>query len=67
MRSEPIEVTIARLARFGYGSIEIKGEPDQYDTKDVRAMLSSHGLRCWGAVTLTLADRNLCDSRRHLP
>ena len=38
MRSEPIEVTIARLARFGYGSIEIKGEPDQYDTKDVRAI-----------------------------
>jgi len=60
MRSEPIEVTIARLARFGYGSIEIKGEPDQYDTKDVRAMLSSYGLRCWGGVTLTLADRNLC-------
>ena len=60
MRSEPIEVTIARLARFGYGSIEIKGEPDQYDTKDVRAMLSSYGLSCWGAVTLTLAERNLC-------
>ncbi|MDP9465361.1 MAG: sugar phosphate isomerase/epimerase, partial [Actinomycetota bacterium] len=60
MRSEPIEVTIARLARFGYGSIEIKGEPDQYDTKDVREMLSSYGLKCWGAVTLTLADRNLC-------
>ena len=31
---------VARLARFGYGSIEIKGEPDQYDTKDVREMLS---------------------------
>ncbi len=60
MRAEPIEVTIARLARFGYGSIEIKGEPDQYDTKDVRAMLSSYGLTCWGAVTLTLAERNLC-------
>ena len=60
MRSEPIEVTVARLARFGYGSIEIKGEPDQYDTKDVRALLASNGLKCWGAVTLTLADRNLC-------
>jgi sugar phosphate isomerase/epimerase len=23
-------------------------------------MLSSYGLTCWGAVTLTLADRNLC-------
>jgi D-psicose/D-tagatose/L-ribulose 3-epimerase len=60
MRSEPIEVTVARLARFGYKSIEIKGEPDQYDTKDVRALLESYGLKCWGAVTLTLAERNLC-------
>jgi sugar phosphate isomerase/epimerase len=60
MRSEPLEVTVARLARYGYGSIEIKGEPDQYDTKDVRALLDSYGLKCWGAVTLTLADRNLC-------
>ena len=28
MRSEAIEVTVAWLARFGYGGIEIKGEPD---------------------------------------
>jgi len=60
MRSEPIEVTVARLARFGYGSIEIKGEPDQYNTADVRALLTSYGLKCWGAVTLTLGERNLC-------
>ena len=60
MRSEPLEVTLARLARCGYGSIEIKGEPDQYDTKDVRDLLAKYDLKCWGAVTLTLAERNLC-------
>ena len=60
MRSEPLEITVARLARYGYGSIEIKGEPDQYDSADVRALLASYNLTCWGAVTLTLADRNLC-------
>jgi D-psicose/D-tagatose/L-ribulose 3-epimerase len=60
MRSEPLDVTLARLARYGYGSIEIKGEPDQYDTKEVRAQLDHYGLKCWGAVTLTLAERNLC-------
>ena len=60
MRSEPLEVTLARLARFGYGSIEIKGEPDQYDTKTVRGQLDHYGLDCWGAVTLTLGERNLC-------
>jgi sugar phosphate isomerase/epimerase len=60
MRSEPLEVTLARLARYGYGSIEIKGEPDQYDTKTVRGQLDHYGLDCWGAVTLTLGERNLC-------
>ena len=62
MRSEPLDVTLARLARFGYESIEIKGEPEQYDTKTVRGQLDHYGVRCWGAVTLTLAERNLCAS-----
>lgn len=60
MRSEPLEVTLARLKRCGYESIEIKGEPDQYDTTTVRGQLDHYGLRCWGAVTLTLGERNLC-------
>lgn len=62
MRSEPLEVTLARLKRCGYESIEIKGEPEQYDTKTVRGQLDNYGLRCWGAVTLTLGERNLCAS-----
>ena len=36
MRAEPIEVTIRRLAKYGYETIEIAGEPDKYDTKEVR-------------------------------
>jgi sugar phosphate isomerase/epimerase len=60
MRSEPLDTTLARLARYGYGSIEIKGEPDQYDTTEVRAQLHHYSLDCWGAVTLTLGERNLC-------
>ncbi len=59
MRSEPLDTTLARLKRYGYGSIEIKGEPDQYDTAEVRGQLDHYGLECWGAVTLTLGDRNL--------
>jgi len=59
MRAEPIEVTVARLAKFGYESIEISGEPDIYDTKHVRGVLKEHGIRCWGAVTLMLGERNL--------
>ena len=59
MRAEPIEVTVARLAKFGYESIEISGEPYIYDTKHVKSVLDEHGIRCWGAVTLMLEERNL--------
>jgi len=59
MRAEPIEVTVARLAKYGYESIEISGEPDIYDTNHVRSVLKEHGVRCWGSVTLMLGERNL--------
>ena len=59
MRAEPIEVTVARLAKFGYESIEISGEPYTYDVKHVRGVLKEHGIRCWGSVTLMLGERNL--------
>jgi len=59
MRAEPIEVTIARLGKCGYDAIEISGEPERYNTKDVGKLLKDHGLVCWGSVTLMLGDRNL--------
>jgi D-psicose/D-tagatose/L-ribulose 3-epimerase len=59
MRAEPIEVTIARLAKYGYESIEIGGEPKRYDTKEVKKTLDEHGIRCWGAVTLMFEGLNL--------
>jgi sugar phosphate isomerase/epimerase len=59
MRAEPLEVTLARLAKYGYESIEISGEPDQYKPDEVRPLLKRYGLRCWGSVTLMLGERNL--------
>ncbi len=59
MRAEPIEVTVARLAKCGYDAIEISGEPERYDTRQVSKLLKDHGLSCWGAVTLMLGERNL--------
>ena len=59
MRAEPIEVTIRRLAKYGYESIEISGEPEKYNTKEVRKLLQDNGLRCWGAVTLMFPGLNL--------
>lgn len=59
MRAEPLETTLRRIKQYGYQSIEISGEPTQYNTKDTRKLLKAHGIRCWGAVTLTLGERNL--------
>jgi sugar phosphate isomerase/epimerase len=59
MRAEPLETTLRRIKKFGYESIEISGEPTQYKVKDTRKALKENGIRCWGAVTLTLGERNL--------
>jgi len=59
MRAEPIEVTIRRLARYGYKSIEISGEPDIFDTKELRELLAENGIACWGAVSLMFEGRDL--------
>jgi len=59
MRPEPIERTIERLGRLGYDGIEISGEPALYDAERLRPVLDEHGIRCWGAVTLTMGARDL--------
>jgi sugar phosphate isomerase/epimerase len=59
MRAEPVEMTLKRGKQWGLQSIEISGEPDQYNTKDVRALLKELDMFCWGSVTLTMEDRNL--------
>jgi D-psicose/D-tagatose/L-ribulose 3-epimerase len=62
MRAEPIDITVARLAKYKYDAIEISGEPEKYNTAHVRKLLADHKLSCWGAVTLMLGERNLISS-----
>ncbi len=59
MRAEPVATTIRRIASLGYQKLEIAGEPEAYNTKEVRKLLKENGLQCWGSVTLMLEDRNL--------
>ena len=59
MRAEPLEVTLKRIKKFGYESIEISGEPEQYKPAETRKLLKEYGISCWGAVTLMLGERNL--------
>lgn len=59
MRAEPIETTIRRLSKFGFESIEISGEPEKYDTKEVLKLLKENKVNCWGSVTLMFEGRDL--------
>jgi sugar phosphate isomerase/epimerase len=59
MRAEPLETTLRRNKRFHIDSIEISGEPTQYGIDQTRRLLHETGIRCWGAVTLQLGERNL--------
>jgi D-psicose/D-tagatose/L-ribulose 3-epimerase len=59
MRAEPLEVTVARLARYGYDAIEISGEPERYEPREVRPVLERYGIHCCGSVTLMTDGRDL--------
>ena len=41
----------------GVDALEISGEPDQFNTKEVRALLKENGRTCWGSVTRGAACR----------
>ena len=59
MRAEQIGVTIRRLAQCGYDTIAIEGEPEKYDTKEVRNLLKENGIVCFGSVSLMFEGRDL--------
>jgi sugar phosphate isomerase/epimerase len=59
MRPEPLEKTLNRLARLGYTSIELAGEPDQFPIEETRQLLQRYNIRCWGTVTIQHGKRNL--------
>jgi sugar phosphate isomerase/epimerase len=41
---EPIDVTLQRLQRFGYDGVELTGEPERYDPRQVRRQAEELGL-----------------------
>jgi sugar phosphate isomerase/epimerase len=59
MRAEQIGTTIRRLAKYGFDAIEIEGEPEKYDTKEVRNLLKENGISCFGSVSLMFEGRDL--------
>ena len=66
MRTEAIEVTLKRLARYGYDGLEIVGEPARYDVGQVRSLLQQYKIECWGAATFMTAGRDLIHEDRYV-
>jgi sugar phosphate isomerase/epimerase len=65
---EPIEDTLATLAKQGYDSIEMFGEPNEVDTKKLQDSLNSYGLSVcgvtgmWGSISSDGWKRKLLSS-----
>jgi D-psicose/D-tagatose/L-ribulose 3-epimerase len=65
---EPIEDTLARLAKQGYNAIEMFGEPNEVDTKKLLDSLNSYGLSVcgvtgmWGSISNNGWKRKLLSS-----
>ena len=60
MRPEPIRRSIERMAQTGIEYVELAGEPNWYSSAEVGKLLKEYKRKCWGTVTLTLGERNLC-------
>ena len=59
MRAEPVEMTLRRGKQWGLQSLEISGEPDQFKSSEILALLKELDMFCWGGVTMTQGERNL--------
>jgi D-psicose/D-tagatose/L-ribulose 3-epimerase len=59
MRPEKLERTLQRASSLGYTSIELAGEPKEYQVEETSRLLQQYGLTCWGTVTIMHSDRDL--------
>ena len=56
--NEPVEASIARLARFGYDAVEFVGEPEVYDWDAVRSLLARYNLRAGSICNIWKKERD---------
>ncbi|WP_191567255.1 sugar phosphate isomerase/epimerase family protein [Metabacillus idriensis] len=56
---EDVSDSIKRLEKYGYDAIELVGEPDDYNTKEVNTLLDSHGLNVSSICSIYNAKRDL--------
>ena len=49
-KSENLESVIEILSELRYDGIEVEGEPEQYDVKEISQLLESHNLKASSVV-----------------
>lgn len=48
--NEPLRSTFERLSRFGYDGIELKGEPEEYDPREVKGLCEEFDLQVFSVL-----------------
>jgi sugar phosphate isomerase/epimerase len=56
---EDVETSVKRVAAKGYDAIELYGEPDEYDTAQVRKLCEDNGIVVSSVCSLYTAERDL--------
>jgi sugar phosphate isomerase/epimerase len=56
---EDIAKSIDRVARFGYDAIEVVGEPEQFDGKQIKQLAAGAGITVSSICSLYTAERDL--------
>jgi sugar phosphate isomerase/epimerase len=59
MRIEPVEMTLKRLVKFGYQSINFVLDPYTVDRAEIRELLKKYGIKCWGCGAAFTGDKSL--------
>lgn len=56
---EPIELGIARLAKYGYDGVELVGEPAERDASEILELLKKHDVVASSIVSIFTPERDL--------
>ncbi len=63
---EDVTKSIARVSKFGYDAIELYGEPDEYDTAEVRKLCSDHNIGVSSICSIYTEERDLASPEENI-
>ena len=64
MNAADLAIQSARVAKYGYDAIELVGEPDWYDTKEVNKINDGNGIKVSSICSIFMEGRDLVHSEK---